>query len=151
MRGLVEVAFREYGLPRTIRSDNGPPFASVGSGGLSPFAVKLVKAGVVLERIDLGQPQQNGRLEWLHLTLKQETASPPASSLRQQGQRFAAFQTYYNPERPHGVSTVLIPANGARLTVDGEFAGGRPFPRMRDAATHSTCALAFSESWTLPY
>ena len=63
MRGLVEAAFREYGLPRTIRSDNGPPFASVGSGGLSPFAVKLVKAGVVLERIDLGQPQQNGRLE----------------------------------------------------------------------------------------
>jgi hypothetical protein len=56
-----------------------------------------------------------------------------------------------NPERPHGVSTVLIPANGARLTVDGEFARGRPFPRMRDAATHSTCALAFSESWTLPY
>jgi hypothetical protein len=101
MRGLVEVAFREYGLPRTIRSDNGPPFASVGAGGLSPFAVKLVKAGVVPERIDPGQPQQNGRLERLHLTLKQETASPPASSLRQQGQQFAAFQTYYNTERPH--------------------------------------------------
>ena len=56
-----------------------------------------------------------------------------------------------NPERPHGVSTVLIPANGARLTLDGEFARGRPFPRQRNGRTHSTCALAFSESWTLPY
>ena len=54
-------------------------------------------------------------------------------------------------ERPHGVSTVLIPANGARLTLDGEFARGRPFPRQRNGRTHSTCALAFSESWTLPY
>jgi len=52
-----------------------------------------------------------------------------------------------NPERPHGVSTVLIPANSARLTVNGGFAKGRPFPRERDGRAHSTCALAFSESW----
>ena len=56
-----------------------------------------------------------------------------------------------NPERAHGVATVLIPANGARLTINGDFAKGRPFPRQRDARTHSTCALAFSESWMLPY
>ena len=56
-----------------------------------------------------------------------------------------------NPERPHGVSTVLIPANGARITRNGEQASGRPWPRQRDARVHSTCALAFSESWTLPY
>ena len=56
-----------------------------------------------------------------------------------------------NPERPHGVTTVLIPANAARLTVNGRFATGRPFPRERDGRTHSTCALAFSESWLLPY
>ncbi len=56
-----------------------------------------------------------------------------------------------NPERPHGVATVLIPAGGARLTVNGQFAKGRPFPRERDGRTHSTCALAFSESWLLPY
>ncbi len=56
-----------------------------------------------------------------------------------------------NPERPHGVSTVLIPANGARITRNGSQASGRPFPRQRDARTHSTCALAFSESWTIPY
>ncbi len=52
-----------------------------------------------------------------------------------------------NPERLHGVSTVLIPANSARLTVNGGFAKGRPFPRERDGRAHSTCALAFSESW----
>ena len=98
---VVEAAFREFGLPRVIRSDNGPPFASVAAGGLSRFAVKIVKAGVVPERIDPGQPQQNGRLERLHLTLQQETASPPAASLRQQGLRFAAFQSYYNEDRPH--------------------------------------------------
>jgi hypothetical protein len=56
-----------------------------------------------------------------------------------------------NPERPHGVCTVLIPAKGARLTINGRFAKGSPFPRQRDARVHSTCALAFSESWTLPY
>ncbi len=56
-----------------------------------------------------------------------------------------------NAERPHGVSTVLIPANSARLTVNGEFAKGRPFPRQRGSIAHSTCALAFSESWTLPH
>jgi hypothetical protein len=56
-----------------------------------------------------------------------------------------------NAERPHGVSTVLIPANGARLTINGRFAKGRPFPQQRDDRMHSTCALAFSESWLLAY
>ena len=56
-----------------------------------------------------------------------------------------------NPERPHGVATVLIPANGDRLTVNGSFAKGSPFPRQRDGRTHSTCVLAFSESWLLSY
>ena len=56
-----------------------------------------------------------------------------------------------NPERPHGVATVLIPANGARITLNGEQASGRPWPRQRDTRAHSTSALAFSESWTIPY
>ena len=56
-----------------------------------------------------------------------------------------------NPERPHGVATVLIPANGARITINGRQASGRPWPRQRDARAHSTSALAFSESWTIPY
>ena len=111
---VVEAAFREFGLPRVIRSDNGPPFASVGAGGLSPFAVKLVKAGVAPERIDPGQPQQNGRLERLHQTLKQETASPPAATLRAQRRRFEAFQRTYNETRPHEALGQTPPASHYR-------------------------------------
>jgi putative transposase len=98
---ILAAAFREYGLPKALRSDNGSPFASRGAGGLSKLSVKVIKAGVVPERIAPGKPQQNGRLERLHLTLLQDTANPPARSLRQQMERFKAFQRLYNEERPH--------------------------------------------------
>jgi putative transposase len=98
---IVAAAFREFGLPHTLRSDNGPPFASRGPGGLSKLSVKVIKAGVIPERIAPGKPQQNGRLERLHLTLLQDTANPPARSLRQQIDRFKVFQRLYNEERPH--------------------------------------------------
>ncbi len=78
---LLEKAFLEHGLPRALRSDNGSPFASRGVAGLSRLAVKLIKAGVLPERIAPGKPQQNGRHERMHLTLLQDTASPPARSL----------------------------------------------------------------------
>jgi putative transposase len=98
---VLEAAFREFGLPHRLRSDNGSPFASTGAGGLSRLSVKVIKAGVVPERIAPGKPQQNGRLERLHLTLLQETADPPAWSLRGQSARFRSFQVVYNEERPH--------------------------------------------------
>ncbi len=98
---ILDAAFREYGLPLALRSDNGPPFASTGAGGLSRLGVLVIKAGVTPERIDPGKPQQNGRLERLHLTLLQDTASPPASSLRRQLDRLRVFQQVYNHERPH--------------------------------------------------
>jgi transposase InsO family protein len=98
---ILEAAFREWGLPRVLRSDNGPPFASTGAGGLSRFSVRVLKAGVTPERIDPGKPQQNGRHERLHLTLLQDSASPPARSLRRQLGRFREFQRIYNEERPH--------------------------------------------------
>jgi transposase InsO family protein len=98
---VLDAAFREFGLPKRLRSDNGAPFASRGAGGLSKLSVKVIKTGVVPERIAPGKPQQNGRLERLHLTLLQDTASPPARSLRQQIERFKAFQQLYNDERPH--------------------------------------------------
>jgi putative transposase len=98
---VLDAAFREFGLPKSLRSDNGAPFASRGAGGLSKLSVKVIKAGVVPERIDPGKPQQNGRLERLHLTLLQDTANPPARSLRQQIDRFKVFQQIYNEERPH--------------------------------------------------
>jgi transposase InsO family protein len=98
---VLEAAFREFGLPCRLRSDNGPPFASAGAGGLSQLSVKVIKAGVLPERIEPGKPQQNGRLERLHLTLLQDTADPPARTLRQQRARFRNFQRIYNEERPH--------------------------------------------------
>jgi len=98
---VLDAAFREFGLPHRLRSDNGPPFASRGAGGLSKLSVKVIKAGVMPERIAPGKPQQNGRLERLHLTLLQDTANPPARSLREQLERLRSFQSLYNEERPH--------------------------------------------------
>jgi putative transposase len=98
---VLDAALREFGLPQRLRSDNGPPFASCGAGGLSQLAVKLIKAGVVPERIAPGKPQQNGRLERLHLTLLQDAATPPAPTLREQLKRLRNFQHIYNEERPH--------------------------------------------------
>ena len=98
---VLDAAFREFGLPHRLRSDNGAPFASCGAGGLSRLSVKVIKAGVMPERIAPGKPQQNGRLEQLHLTLLQDIASPPARSLREQLARLRSFQRLYNEERPH--------------------------------------------------
>jgi putative transposase len=107
---VLYAAFREYGLPLRLRSDNGPPFASCGAGGLSQLAVKVIKAGVAPERIMPGKPQQNGRLERLHLTLLQDTAKPPARSLRLQLERLRRFQRLYNEERPHQALGNEVPA-----------------------------------------
>ncbi len=98
---VFAAAFGEFGLPRAVRSDNGPPFASRGAAGLSRLAVQLIKAGILPERIAPGKPQQNGRHERMHLTLKQDTASPPARSLAEQIVRFQDFRRIYNHERPH--------------------------------------------------
>ena len=98
---ILDAAFREFGLPQRLRSDNGPPFASTGAGGLTRLAVKVVKAGITPERIKPGKPQQNGRLERLHLTLLKDAATPPSRTLREQMERFRSYQRLYNEERPH--------------------------------------------------
>ena len=108
---VLEAAFREYGLPRVLRSDNGAPFASVAAGGLSPLAVRVIKAGVTPERIAPGRPDQNGRHERLHLTLQEATAMPPAATLRAQAERFRRFQRVYNEERPHKALDQTPPAH----------------------------------------
>jgi len=98
---VVERLFREHGLPRAIRSDNGPPFASAGAGGLSRLSVTWAKLGIRLERIYPGKPQQNGRHERMHGTLKRETCDPPAATAAEQQLRFDAFRDAFNDERPH--------------------------------------------------
>jgi transposase InsO family protein len=108
---VLDAAFREFGLPLHLRSDNGSPFASRGAGGLSRLSVKLIKAGVLPERIAPGKPQQNGRHERMHLTLLQDTADPPAPSLREQLKRLRDFQRIYNEERPHQALDDATPAD----------------------------------------
>jgi transposase InsO family protein len=108
---VLDAAFREFGLPQYLRSDNGSPFASCGAGGLSQLSVKLIKAGVRPQRIAPGKPQQNGRHERMHLTLSQDTANPPARSLREQLKRLRDFQRLYNEERPHEALGNATPAD----------------------------------------
>ncbi|WP_371748247.1 integrase core domain-containing protein [Bradyrhizobium sp. CCBAU 53338] len=113
---VLDAAFREFGLPRYLRSDNGSPFASTGAGGLSQLSVKLIKAGVTPERIAPGKPQQNGRHERMHLTLLQDVANPPAHSMREQLKRLRSFQRLYNEERPHQSLDDATPAERYRAS-----------------------------------
>ena len=108
---LLDAAFREYGLPARIRSDNGSPFASTGVGGLSRLSVRWLRLGIALERIEPGHPEQNGRHERMHRTLKQETAMPPERSLRAQQRAFDRFRREYNEERPHEALAMATPAS----------------------------------------
>ena len=113
--------FHEFGLPRVIHSDNGPPFASVGLASLSPLAVWWVKLGISPERITPGRPEQNGRLERLHRTLKAAVADPPQSSPLAQQRAFDAFRHSYNTERPHE-------ALGQRPPALLYYPSPRPYP-----------------------
>lgn len=101
VRPWFERAFRAYGLPRAMRTDNGPPFATTGAGHLSHLAVWWLKLGIALDRIDRGHPEQNGRHERFHLTLQQETTQPPAATPGQQQRRFDRMRREFNTERPH--------------------------------------------------
>jgi len=110
-----EGAFREYGLPEVIRNDNGRPFAGLGIGGLSRLAVWWIKLGIRPERIRPGQPQENGRHERMHLTLK-EVTRPPAYTLRGQQRRFRTFRNEFNEERPHEALGQQTPASVYRVS-----------------------------------
>jgi hypothetical protein len=111
-RRLFEATFREYGLPQALRTDNGPPFgAPVSCWGLSRLAVWWIKLGIQPERIKPGRPDQNGRHERMHRTLKQHTASPAAANLRAQQRRFQKFRCEYNEQRPHQALGQHVPAS----------------------------------------
>lgn len=114
---VFERAFRDYGLPDAIRSDNGSPFASAGLGGLSRLSVWWIKLGIQLERILPGRPDQNGRHERMHRTLKRETAMPPGANAAAQQRRFTHFRTLFNTERPHEALNDTVPAQWYRPSV----------------------------------
>ena len=115
VRAIFEAAFREYGLPEAIRTDNGPPFASVTVGGLSRLAVWWIKLGIVPERIQAGHPEQNGRHERMHRTLKQEVRT--AENWRAQQRELDRFRREYNEVRPHEALDMQTPASVlSRLT-----------------------------------
>jgi transposase InsO family protein len=111
-RPAFEAAFREFGLPDAIRTDNGSPFASTGLLGLSQLSAWWLRLGIAHDRIDPGRPDQNGSHERMHQTLKREAASPPAATLRAQRARLDAWAREYNAERPHeGLPGMATPAS----------------------------------------
>ena len=109
---VFERAFQDFGLPQAIRTDNGVPFASAHAlYGLSKLAVWWLRLGIALERIAPGHPEQNGRHERLHLTLKTEATRPAAPHVLQQQARFDTFVHRYNHERPHQALDMATPAS----------------------------------------
>lgn len=121
-RRIFERAFRDYGLPTRILTDNGVPFGSTAVLGLSKLSVWWLKLGVRVERIEPGRPEQNGQHERMHRTLKAEAAKPPRTSARAQQRCFDAFRTEYNTERPHEALSQDVPAQHYR-------ASPRPYSR----------------------
>jgi transposase InsO family protein len=118
--------FQERGLPQAIRSDNGVPFASPNAlFNLSKLSVWWLRLGIAIERIKPGRPQQNGRHERMHLTLKQEATRPPGMNSLQQQARFDAFQQEFNTERPHEALAMQRPA-------DVYAASARPYSGLPD-------------------
>lgn len=123
VQAIFEAAFREYGLPQAIRTDNGTPFASTAIAGLSRLAVWWIKLGIVPERIEAGHPEQNGRHERMHRTLKQEVAMPPAPDRRAQQRALESFRKEYNEVRPHEALQMQTPASVYALS-------SREYPRQ---------------------
>ncbi len=120
-QAVFTAAFQEFGLPAAIRTDNGAPFASTGLGGLSRLSVWWLRLGILPERIRPGHPEENGRHERMHRTLKQATAQPPRATPKAQQQAFDRFRTEYNQERPHEALDMQTPAQHYQPSP-------RPFP-----------------------
>jgi transposase InsO family protein len=110
VRGAMERVFEEIGLPDAIRSDNGSPFGSTGAGGLSALSVWWLKLGVEPRYIPPSSPQDNGRHERMHRTLKAQTSKPAAANASAQQARFDRFRRHYNEERPHEALEQTPPA-----------------------------------------
>jgi transposase InsO family protein len=111
VRSRLERVFSDIGLPQAIRSDNGTPFGSHGAGGLSQLSVWWLKLGIEPHYIPPSSPQDNGRHERMHRTLKAETSKPAAQTAREQQARFDRFRVHFNEERPHEAIGQATPAS----------------------------------------
>jgi transposase InsO family protein len=109
VQAIFEATFREFGLPWRIRTDNGPPFASAAVGGLSRLAVWWMRLGILPERIEAGHPEQNGRHERMHRTMKLDLQ--PAQDWRGQQRELDKFRYDYNEIRPHEALEMQTPAS----------------------------------------
>jgi transposase InsO family protein len=134
-------AFRRYGLPEMIRSDNGAPFASaLGLAGLSRLAAAWMRLGIRLERIDPGHPEQNPRHERMHKTLKQDTTRPAAANLLAQQERFDRWVEEFNTVRPHEGIDDRVPTD-LYLPSTRRFTGVFPAPSY---PLHDDIAVVYS-------
>ena len=115
-------AFRRYGLPEVIGTDNGSPFASIGLAGLSRLSYWWIRLGICPERIEPGHPEQNGRHERMHKTLKAHTAAPSAKTLAAQQKCFDRFRREYNRQRPHEALQMRTPSDYYHRSL-------RPYPK----------------------
>jgi len=111
VKAVFKKLFEQYGLPKKIRTDNGNPFASNALGRLSRLSAWWIRLGIIPELIQPGCPQQNGRHERMHKTLKYETTIPPARDLEEQQKRFDAFLNVYNQQRPHEALGMKTPSS----------------------------------------
>ena len=111
VKPVFAAAFRAYGLPSSIRCDNGAPFGSNGAGGLTRLSAWWLKLGVEPHFIHPASPQENGRHERMHRTLKAQTSRPPAANAAEQQARFDGFRRHYNEERPHEALGQRVPAD----------------------------------------
>ena len=130
-REVCREVFQQHGLPNVMRSDNGTPFASVGLAGLTKLAVFWLRLGIRIERIRRGHPEENGRHERMHLTLKCETTRPARSNLLQQQECFEAWRTEFNHTRPHEALAMRCPA-------DVYVPSTRPYPQTLPEPTYPT-------------
>ena len=138
---VFESAFKEFGLPKAIRTDNGVPFASPNAlFNLSRLSVWWLRLGIDIERIKPGNPQQNGRHERMHLTLKLETTRPAAENFLRQQAKFDDFVDCYNSERPHQALAMNCPAE--HYSASARPYRGLPeldYPFHDKAVTVTTC------------
>lgn len=128
-RAVFRATFREYGMPLQILTDNGGPFATTAVSGLSRLSAWWIKLGIHPVRIEPGRPQQNGRHERMHRTLKAETTRPPAADLGAQQRRMERFRRRYNEERPHRALAGEVPASIYRPSA-------RAYPEQEPTLTY---------------